>query len=118
MTDNVELVSVASHLKKDEADRIRRILNSVRIDSIISGHDAASRYSSLYYQISVKREDFRAARRIIDTEKAKIFIESKKCPYCEYLGYREIKKQGLWERLLYAGTTLVQCKKCKRKFGI
>src|SRR6187549_3485512 len=118
MTDGNELVTVTSHLKKDEADRIKGILNSARINSIVSGHDAASRYSSLYYQIRVRQEDFRSAKQIIDKEKAEIFIEGKKCPNCEYLGYREIEKEGLWQRLLYAGTTLVQCKKCKHKFGI
>jgi len=118
MTDDNELITVTSHLKKDEADRIKGILNSVGINSIASGHDAASRYSSLYYQIRVKQQDFRSAKQIIDKERAKIFIEGKKCPKCDYLGYREIEKKGLWERLLYAGTTLVQCKKCKHKFGI
>jgi hypothetical protein len=118
MIDKNELITVTSHLKKEEADRIKRLLNSVQINSIVSGHDAASRHSSLYYQIGVKREDFRSAKHIIDKEKVKIFIEGKKCPECEYLGYREIEKKGLWQRLLYVGTTLVQCKKCKHKYGI
>ena len=72
MTDETELVTVTSHLKKDEADRIIGILNSARINAIVSGHDAASRYNSLYYQIRVKREDFKPAKQIIDKEKAKI----------------------------------------------
>jgi hypothetical protein len=86
MADEHELLTVTSHLTKTEADRIKGILNSARIKFVVSGHDAASRYNSLYYQIRVSSEDFISAKRIIDKEKAKIFIEGRKCPNCDYLG--------------------------------
>jgi hypothetical protein len=118
MAEDQELVTVVTHLTCDERDRVKGILNSLRIEHIVSGHDAKSRFSSLYYQIKVKARDYKTAKQVINQHKAKVFVDSRKCPKCKHLGYREIQKQGMWQKLLYLGTTLVQCTKCKTKFGI
>ncbi|MFN7651887.1 MAG: hypothetical protein ACK5PC_01570 [Cyclobacteriaceae bacterium] len=113
-----ELVTLISHLTDDETNRIKGILNSLKIPLIISGHDAKSRYSSLYYQIKVERKNLSIAKQIIAKHRAQVFIDSRKCPKCKSLGYKEIEKKGLWKKLLYIGTTLVKCNKCKNEFAI
>jgi ssDNA-binding Zn-finger/Zn-ribbon topoisomerase 1 len=118
MTDEKELTTVITHLTAEEANRVKGILDSLQIPFIASGHDAASRYRSLYYQIKVEYRYFKAAKQVIAKHKAKVFIDSKNCPNCKSLGYKEIEKRGLWKKLYYAGTTLVQCNKCKHEFGI
>lgn len=118
INDTDDLVSVGTHLTKEEADSIKSGLTSMNVDFVVNGHDAASRYSSLYYEIKVKRGDARAAKQVIDKRRARNFVESRKCPKCKNLVYREIEKKGLWERIYYFGTTLVQCQKCKTKYSI
>ena len=110
--------TVTSHLTGQEADSIKSMLTSMNIDFIASGHDAKSRYDSLYYQIKVKKRDFKVAKQIIDKRRAKLFLESRKCPKCKTLGYKEIEKRAIWEKIYYYGTTLVECKKCKTRFSI
>jgi phage FluMu protein Com len=116
--DERELVTVISHLTADEANRVKGILNSLKIPFVASGHDAKSRYSSLYYQIRVERKNIKTARQIVAKHRAQVFIDSRKCPKCKSLGYQEIEKKGLWKKLLYMGTTLVRCNKCKNEFSI
>ena len=116
--DEKKLVTVISHLTADEANRVKGILNSLKIPFIASGHEAKSRFSSLYYQIRVEKENLKAARHIVNKHCARVFIDSRKCPKCKSLGYKEIEKKGFWNKLLYAGTTLVKCNKCKNEFAI
>lgn len=116
--DERELITVVSHLTSDESSHVKGILNSLKIPFIESGHDAKSRYSSLYYQIRVERKNYRTAKQVVDRNKARIFIDSRKCPNCKSLGYKEIEKKGFWKKMLYVGTTLVRCNKCKHEFGI
>ena len=116
--DERELVTVISHLTADEANRVKAILNSLKIPFVASGHDAKSRYSSLYYHIRVEKRNLKSAKQIVEKHRAHVFIDSRKCPKCKSLGYKEIEKKGFWKKLLYAGTTLVQCNKCKNEFAI
>jgi ssDNA-binding Zn-finger/Zn-ribbon topoisomerase 1 len=118
MFDNQDLVTVISHLTTAETEELKRSLNSLKIESLVSGHDAKSRFGNLYYEIKVNRKDYQTAKQLIDKHKAKVLMASKMCPKCQYLGNKKIEKKGLWEKLFYAGTTLVQCNKCKNKFPI
>jgi hypothetical protein len=76
MAEEQELITVTSHLTKTEVGRIKAILNSAKIKFIVSGHDAASRYSSLDYQVRVKPEDFKSAKKMIDKEKGKYLLKA------------------------------------------
>ena len=116
--DKRELVTVISHLTADEANRLKGILNSLRIPFVASGHDAKSRHHSLYYQIAVEKKNLKTARQIVANHRAQVFIDSRKCPKCKSLGYTEIEKKGFWKKLLYAGTTPVKCNKCRNEFAI
>lgn len=116
--DERELETVISHLTADEANRVKGILNSSKIPFVASGHDAKSRFSSLYYQIRVERKNLKAAKQIVAKHRAQVFIDGRKCPKCKSPGYKEIEKKGIWKKLLYMGTTLVKCNKCKNEFAI
>jgi hypothetical protein len=116
--DEKKLVTVISHLTADESNRVKGLLNSSNIAFVASGHDAKSRYSSLYYQIKVERKNLKTAKQIVARHRAQVFIDSRKCPKCKSLGYKEIEKKGFWKKLLYAGTTLVKCNKCRNEFAI
>lgn len=116
--DERELVTVISHLTADEANRVKGLLNSSKILFVASGHDAKSRYSSLYFQIRVEKQNLKTAKQVVAKHRAQVFVDSRKCPKCKSLGYKEIEKKGIWKKLLYTGTTLVQCNKCKNKFAI
>lgn len=118
INDADDLVSVATHLTRDEADSIRSGLTSINVNFVVNGHDAASRYASLYYEVKVRRRDVQTAQQVIDKRRAKKFIESRKCPKCKNLVYREVEKTGLWQKIYYFGTTLVQCQKCKTRYSI
>jgi len=118
MTDEKDLVTIITHLTIDERDRVKGILDSLKIPYLVSGHDSTSQHSSLYYLIKVRQRDLKTAKQIVNQHKANVFIDSRKCPKCKTLGYKEIDKKGLWEKILYYGTILVQCNKCKTKFPI
>ena len=118
MTDEKDLISVATYLTKDETDRVKKILNSFKIEFLVSGFGPQSKYRNYYFQVSVKKSDYRTAKELIDKQRSKIFLENRKCPKCNHLGHKPIKKDGLWERILYLGTTRVQCDKCGEKFFV
>ncbi len=118
MTDDKDLITVINHLTVEERDRVQGIFNSLKIPFVVSGHGPSNRYHSYYYLFKVRQRDYGVAIKVVKEQKAKIFIDSRKCPKCKTLGYKEIDKKGLWEKILYYGTTLVQCNKCKTKFSI
>ncbi len=113
-----ELITVGSYLTKDEADSIKSRLTSMKIEFVVNGQYAASRYRSLYYEIKVQRKDFENAKRIVKNQLKKTLIENQKCPKCKNLEYTILEKKGLWQKIYYYGTTLVQCKKCETKYLI
>ncbi len=116
--DADDLISVGTHLTKEEADSIKTSLTSMSIDFVVNGHDAASRYHSLYYEISVQSKDFDRARNAVKNRQRKTLIDSQQCPKCKCKDYKILEKDGLWEKIYYYGTTLVQCKKCRTKYPI
>ena len=118
INDTDDLISVGTHLTKEEADSIKTSLTSMNIDFVANGHDAASRYHSLYYEIRVQRKDFEKARTAVNSRQRKTLLESRQCPKCQSKEYRILEKKGLWQKLYYYGTTLVQCKKCRTKYPI
>ena len=117
-TDAHEMVVVASFLTSEEASLVRRLLARRRIHSITKESGPHDRYVSCYYQVSVKASDYSEAKGIVDYERALIFANGKKCPKCKHPGFKKIAKNGLWERIFYAGTTRVQCDKCDTKYFI
>lgn len=118
MTDDQDLVTVINHLTVEERDRVQGIFNSLQIPFVVSGHGPSNRYNSYYYLFKVRQRDYGVAIKVVKEQRARIFIESRKCPKCKTLGYNQIEKKGLWEKILYLGTTLVECSKCKYKFPI
>ena len=113
-----DLIAVISHLTADEANRVKGIFNSLKIPFVAGGHDAKSRFGNLYYQIEVERKNLKTAKQVVAKHRAQVFIDSRKCPKCKSLGYKEIEKKGLWKKFVYVGTTLVKCNKCKNEFAI
>jgi hypothetical protein len=118
INDTDDLISVGTHLTREEADSIKTSLTSMNIDFVSNGHDAASRHSNLYYEIRVQRKDIEKARVAVKSRQRKTLLESRQCPKCENKDYKVLEKKGLWEKIYYYGTTLVQCKKCKTKYPI
>jgi len=118
MSDDQDLVTVIKHLTKEERDRVQAIFESLSIPYVVSGHGPSNRYHSYYYLFKVRQRDYGIALEVVKKQQARIFIDSRKCPKCSYLGYKEVEKKGLWEKLYYLGTTLVMCTRCKHKFPI
>jgi hypothetical protein len=118
INDRDDLLSVGTHLTREEADSIKSSLTSLNIDFTVNGHDAASRYSNLYYEIRVQRKDFEKARKAVKSRQRKTLLGSRQCPKCKSKDYKILEKKGLWEKIYYYGTTLVQCKKCRTKYPI
>jgi len=115
--ESKDLVSIATHLTREEADELKSSLTETDIDYLAIGHAAVSRLNSQYYEIKVEVKNKRVAREILGKMRAKTFIENRKCPRCNTLQHTEVKK-NLWEKIYYYGTTLVQCQKCKTKYSI
>jgi hypothetical protein len=113
-----DLVPIGTHLTRGEFDSVKSGLTARDIHYEFNEYHATSHYSSYYYEVKVKRRDRREAQQILGKINAKAFIESRKCPKCKTLGYTEIKKRGLWEKVYYFGTTLNQCQKCKTKYAV
>jgi hypothetical protein len=118
INDTDDLISIGTHLSQDEADSIKSSLTSMNIDYVSNGHDAVSRYNNLYYEIRVQKKDVERARTIVKSRQRKILLESRQCPKCKMGDYRTLEKKGLWEKIYYHGTTLVQCRKCRTKYSI
>lgn len=116
--DDKDLVTVIDHLTVEERDRVKGILDSLKIPYIVNGHGSVNQYHSHYYSFKVRQRDYGVAIKVVKEQKARIFIDSRRCPKCKTLGYRANSKKGLWEKIFYFGTTLVECSKCKHKFGI
>ena len=115
---NSELVSIGTQLTRAEADSIKSGLQSINVHFVENGHDAANRYSSLYFEIRVERKNFERAIEVVKARQKQTKVESKKCPKCEGDNYKELKKDTLWKKIYYYGTTLVQCRDCRTKYPI
>ncbi|MEZ4972816.1 MAG: hypothetical protein R2820_05870 [Cyclobacteriaceae bacterium] len=121
--ESSNLVSAGGYLTESELQEVRSILNAMNIRHVASGHGPAERgalgqYRNYYYEVKVYRDDYEVARKVILKRKNKIKVEGRQCPRCKSLVYLEAEKKGLWEKIYYYGTTLVQCKKCKTRYPI
>ncbi|HRK54075.1 MAG TPA: hypothetical protein PK185_09170 [Cyclobacteriaceae bacterium] len=116
--DSDILISAGTHLTVDEVASIKSDLTSLNIDFVVNGHGAASRFRSYYYEIIVKEENIGTAKKIVEKRRSSTSVESRQCPKCKNPKYNELKKSGIWEKIYYYGTTLVQCRKCKTKYPI
>ncbi len=118
MADDRDLITVMEYLTVSERDTVTGIFNAQKIPYVVSGHGPSTRYHSYYYLIKVRKRDYQTAKLVANRHRAKVFVNSRKCPQCQTLGFVEIEKRNWWQKIFYAGTTLVQCKKCQHKFVI
>lgn len=121
--ESSNLVSAGGYLTESELREVRSILNSMNIRHVAGGHGPADRgqlgqYRNYYYEVKVHPDDYEVVRKVIVKRKNKSKVEGRQCPKCKSLLYLEVEKKGLWEKLYYYGTTLVQCKRCKTKYPI
>ena len=112
-------VKIAEFLTSSEAEAIKHTLrnNSIEFVSNGTGPNYGEAGGSVYYEISVAEGQYEKARRLI-TKNRKGVKREVKCPHCGYAGYRTKPKQTIFQKLFYLGTELVECKKCKRNFGV
>lgn len=113
-----EFIQVISYLDEHEAQALKKLLSEKNIKYLSNGHGGASRFRSYYYQISISSDDLGRAKEIINKFKVSQFVNKRKCPSCGSLLYEPAQNLNFFQKLLYLGTTPVQCKKCKTKFGI
>jgi hypothetical protein len=112
-------IKVAEFLTSSEAEAIKHSLRSNSIEFTFNGTGANydETGGSVYYEISVSQDQYDKARRLIAINRKPAKGEVK-CPHCGFTGYRTKPKKTIFQRLLYLGTELVECKKCKRNFGV
>lgn len=113
-----DIISLISYLTLSELDSIKARLNSHNIKYIVNGHGARSRYHSAYYEIRVRKKDYKKAKGIADRFRAETFLKSRKCPKCGSRLYESVSNLNFFQKLLYLGTTPVKCKKCGNKYFI
>lgn len=115
---SADFVTLASYLDEHEAQSLKSMLSEKNIRCLSKGHGGASRFRSFYYEISVSSEDLSRAKEIIGKFKVSQSLKKSKCPKCGSLLHEPAKNLGFFKKILYTGTTPVQCKKCKTLFGI
>jgi hypothetical protein len=112
------LITVANYLTVEERNRLMSFFNARKIPFVVNGHGPTDKFGSYYYLIKVEKRNFDIANNLVKSEKSRIFMASKKCPNCKSLDFTRLVKKGLWERVLYFGTTVVRCNFCKSKYSI
>lgn len=119
MDNDETLAEIATYLTSSEANELKSSLSALNIQCVIKGIGVKGRAGSPeYYKIFVQQIDYPQASQTVKRYAAKIFIESKRCPQCKSLKFTRLEKRGLWNKIYYFGTTLVQCNKCKTQFTI
>lgn len=113
-----ELVTTITNLTDSECKSLQAALHRNDIPFIINEHGAHGKYQSYYFEIKVEKRNAEAARQIVEKHKAEMTVESKKCPKCGHLGHKKVDHVNWFNKIYYWGTTLVQCNKCRTKFGI
>ena len=123
MNNKTDFVSVGRYLTHQESENIKGQLNSLKVQYIVSGHGPNNGYpvggdASEYFEIKVGPSDINTGRQIIQQEKQRSTSVRAKCPKCGFLGYRVLEKTTLFDKVYYFGTTLVECRKCKKRYSI
>lgn len=113
-----DFVQLISYLKLSELESLKSRLNAEKIEYVVSGHGAASRYHSQYYEIRVLQKDFNKAKAVANKFRAASFVKSRQCPKCKSPLYEPVTKLNFLQKIFFMGTTPVQCKKCKTKYVI
>ena len=116
MADN--FVELISYLKFSELESLKSRVNAEKIEYIVNGHGADSRYHSQYYQIRVLQKDYNKANEIANKFRAADFVKGRQCTKCKSPLYEPVTKLNFLQKILYMGTTPVRCKKCGTKFVI
>lgn len=116
--DKENLVSLVTYLTREEANTIESRLQAAKIPYVMKGFDAASRYSSLYFEILVNLTDLQRSKVIVAYEQSKAVLRQKECPKCQSPNYTELPARTWWQKIYYAGTTRVKCNRCRTVFPI
>ena len=116
-SDN-ELITAISNLTDTECKSIQASLQQNKIPFIVNEHGAHGKYRSYYFEIKIKRDDADAVAQVVNKFKAGKSIDNKRCPKCGHSGYKQPDQVSWLTKIYYWGTTLVECKKCKTRYGI
>jgi RNase P subunit RPR2 len=112
-----DFVSLISYIDADELQELKKQLEGNRIKYIVNKQGATAAYiHSNYYEIKVPLQDYDAAKAIANRFKATRFVKSRKCPKCKSPLYDPVTKLNFFQKILYLGTTPVQCRKCGTKY--
>lgn len=122
MNNNKRFISLGRYFTHDEVQNIKGQLQAQDIRHLIKGHGPhlgnPTEFSvSEYFEVEVDSDKLQTAKVIADKVRVKRFVDNQKCPKCGHLGHVTVDKSML-ERVLFIGTTLVQCKKCKKRFPV
>jgi hypothetical protein len=113
-----ELITAISNLTDTECKSLQASLQQNKIPFIVNEHGAHGKYQGYYFEIKVKKRDADVVGQIVSKFRAKKVIENRRCPKCGHSGYKQPDQVGWLTKMYYWGTTLVECKKCKTRFGI
>jgi uncharacterized protein with PIN domain len=110
-------VLIGQYFSYEEAESIKGRFIDQDIEFLITDHGPNLELEAKYYQIKVRPAQFNEAQHIVQKEKDAFFSAKTKCPKCGHSVHEKIKK-SMVDRVVYAGTDLVQCLQCGTKFGI
>jgi hypothetical protein len=107
-------VTAGRFLTYEEVSQIKTALQAERIPFIVNEHGAHSRYGSYYFEIKVAYKDLSRARSIL-----KLVAQHKSrnlmCSHCKKsTSMIEVKNKTFFQRIYFAGTKLMRCKRCKK----
>jgi hypothetical protein len=96
-----------------EAIEHRLSINSIEYVSNGHGPSYGEAGGSVYYEISVRIDQYERARGLV-TIRQKQSKKEVKCPHWGYDGYRLKSNGTILLKLYYLGTQLAECKKCMK----
>lgn len=115
-------VILYQYLLPEEANEVTRGLRSVGVNSIKKRARGRGTMSFEYYQIIISETDIEKSKPII--EKFNRWVKDRQertkstCPKCGAKNNFSNVKMNVLKRLLYIGTKLVRCNKCKEEWII
>lgn len=113
-----ELITAIRNLTDSECKRLEAVLHQHKIPFITDGHGPQGKYQSYYFEIRVEARHAKEVSQIVAKHTARMFLERKICPRCGSLVHKKVENVDWPTKIYYWGTTLVECKKCKTRFGI
>ncbi|SHM00618.1 hypothetical protein [Hymenobacter psychrotolerans] len=115
------LIPAAQFLTYAEAVELYNQLKDMEVDALVKtcGPPSFPFGDGMYYQLLIEEADVPMAQATVEAfEAERTAPKAVRCPRCRAEGAEPLARVAWWKRVVYAGTTLLECPKCNAVFPV